>query len=66
VRIWPELRSLVYLRRIARALEEANQMGRDRVARPVRPKLAEMGIASAKDLNERWRQEQLARGVVDD
>ncbi len=60
---FPELRALALLRRIARALEEANHLEQDKRARPRHTRLTEITTASVADLNESWRLQQQARGV---
>ncbi len=60
---FPELRALALLRRIARALEEANHMEQEKRVRPRHARLTEITTASVADLNESWRLQQQARGV---
>ncbi len=68
-----ELRSLVFMRRIARALEAQNQLTRERMAleypswaaqqddtslKRKRSKLVDMGVADTAEWNKRWQEEQ--------
>ena len=68
--IFSQLRVVVLLRRIARALEAANELSRDRLAleypewtrthpkhRPRRTKLVEVGVADVADWNKKWDEE---------
>jgi len=70
VKFFAELRVLGFLRRICRALEEANDLERQRIALEFpawaktkgiaarAPKLTEFGVADPKEWNARWDQEQ--------
>ena len=54
MKIFPTLRALV---RIAKAMEEANELKRIElgIKRPKRAKLVEFSIASVDEQNKRWR-----------
>lgn len=57
MKIFPSLRVLATLRRIAVALERANEIERSKLAKPKTPKLLEISVPSAEDWNSRWRAE---------
>ncbi len=56
MRLWPEARLLGLLRRIAVALEDANEIARAKSARPRASKLVEIGAAKTSDWNDHWRE----------
>jgi hypothetical protein len=70
VKIFAELRGLVMLRRIARALEEQNSLTREKLAMESpqwarsqglerkRARAVEFSRATPQDFNSRWREDQ--------
>lgn len=61
IRFTPGIRTVVLLRRIARALEERNQIERERIQmehqpRPRRSKVSEVFTPTVEQRNELWRE----------
>lgn len=66
MKIFAELRLLATLRRIAKALEEANRIERAKLTGEVAhrlgekrraPKVADFSVATPEDWNKRWREQ---------
>lgn len=51
-----ELRAVALLRRIARALEDANALERRKSVQPRAAKLVDLGVAKTSDWNDHWRE----------
>lgn len=56
-RFFPTLRAVAWLKRIALALERANEIETQKLARPRTSKMAEITVPSTKDWNEKWERE---------
>lgn len=64
----PGARALVLLRRVGKALEEANDLERERLSLEFPawrgkgskkgPKIVEIGVADPKEWNSKWRKDQ--------